>query len=223
MRTAASMIAALTLAGSAFADHTRLDVFADSSNDLFDNGFANLDITQVAVGQFWTGDHVELDIAVTTRGMSDWTKYLLFFDTQVGGLASNPWNRPINTGGGVDAFVGGWIDSGGGDQYWSAGESGWNGAGGVPIYVDWNSNTVHYMFGLAVDLAAVGTVIKFDVATSGGGSNDPGVDHLSRSDQATSGWGSASASGEFLSFTVIPAPGAAALLAVAGLVGRRRR
>jgi hypothetical protein len=67
-----------------------------------------------------------------------------------------------------------------------------------------------------------GQTIYFDVATSGGG-NDPGVDHLSRTDKATSGWGSASTSGDFLAYTPVPTPGAIALLGLAGLAGRRRR
>ncbi|RLS25245.1 MAG: PEP-CTERM sorting domain-containing protein, partial [Planctomycetota bacterium] len=48
-------------------------------------------------------------------------------------------------------------------------------------------------------------------------------DHLSRSDIATSGWGSPSTSGTFLGYTTVPAPGAIALLGLAGLAGRRRR
>jgi hypothetical protein len=69
---------------------------------------------------------------------------------------------------------------------------------------------------------SAGQTIYFDVATSGGG-NDPGVDHLSRSDAATPGWGTASTSGNFLAYTTVPAPGAIALLGLAGLAGRRRR
>jgi MYXO-CTERM domain-containing protein len=69
---------------------------------------------------------------------------------------------------------------------------------------------------------SAGQTFYFDVATSGGG-NDPGVDHLSRSTPATPGWGTASIAGPFLSYTVTPAPGAVALLGVAGLIGARRR
>jgi hypothetical protein len=61
----------------------------------------------------------------------------------------------------------------------------------------------------------------FDVLTTGGGA-DPGVDHLSRADQSTPGWGTTSVAGSFLSYT-IPAPGAAGLLALAGLAASRRR
>ena len=70
---------------------------------------------------------------------------------------------------------------------------------------------------------SVGSVISFDVATTGVGENDPGVDHLSRNVIATTGWGNPSVAGAFLTYTVVPGPGAFALLGLAGLVSRRRR
>ena len=83
-------------------------------------------------------------------------------------------------------------------------------------------NTVTFTLSLASLGLSAGQTIYFDVATSGGG-NDPGVDHLSRSDAATPGWGTASTAGTFLAYTTVPAPGAIALLGLAGLAGRRRR
>ena len=85
-----------------------------------------------------------------------------------------------------------------------------------------SGNTVSWTFSLASMGLSAGQTIYFDVATSGGG-NDPGVDHLSRSDAATPGWGTASTSGNFLAYTTVPTPGAIALLGLAGLAGRRRR
>ncbi len=85
-----------------------------------------------------------------------------------------------------------------------------------------SGNTVTWTVSLASLGVGAGQTFYFDIATSGGG-NDPGVDHLSRSDAATPGWGTASTAGGFLSYTVVPTPGALALLGVAGLVGRRRR
>ena len=57
--------------------------------------------------------------------------------------------------------------------------------------------------------------------TTGNGA-DPGIDHLSRSDLSTTGWGETSSSGAFLTYN-LPAPGAIALLGIAGLAGSRRR
>jgi hypothetical protein len=83
-------------------------------------------------------------------------------------------------------------------------------------------NTVTWTVSLAALGVGAGQTFYFDIATSGGG-NDPGVDHLSRADQATPGWGTASTSGNFLAYTTVPTPGALALLGLAGLAGRRRR
>jgi YidC/Oxa1 family membrane protein insertase len=70
---------------------------------------------------------------------------------------------------------------------------------------------------------SIGDTFRFDVISTGGGF-DPGVDHLSRNDFATDNWGTQSVGGSFLSYTVIPSPGALALLGMGGLMaGRRRR
>lgn len=192
-------------------------VYSDAQNDLFDNGFANLDIASVAV----TNDASNVYFAVTTRGFSDWTKYAIFIgDSNGSGSTSHPWNRPHTLNSNISQFVGSWVDSGSNNQQnWS-----WNGGG----WWGQDSTTSNSRSGDTVTFAvsrsafADGATMWFDVGTSGGG-NDPWVDLLSRSDQSTSGWGSGSSSGAFLSYTIVPAPGALALLAVAGLVSRRRR
>ncbi len=219
----ASSCAGLMVAGSAFAGISHTDTFIDSQNDLFDNGFANLDITQLAVTQTIVDGTVMFDLAITTRGISDWTKYMIFAQVAGGvGTSSNPWGRPIDFGGQtIDAFIGGWIDGSGGNQSWDYDEGAWSNYGGIPFSVDWSNNTVH--FTVTGSGVSAGDVVFLDVATSGGGSGDAGVDHLSRSDMAMGGWGQTSYAGQFVQITVIPAPGAVALLGLAGLAGTRRR
>ncbi len=199
--------------------------YDDSFNDLFDNSMSNLDIGGCNVED----DGVNITFTVETRSFESWTKYMLFIDTAAGGTTSNAWSRPINLTSNIDYFIGSWVD-----QTTSNSQLvGWDGAG-------WNWGAAstftnqHYLdtniVSWTVSLASLGLVggelIYFDVATSGGGSGDPGVDHLSLvGAQSTSGWGSPSTSGNFLSYQVsgVPAPGAIALLGLAGLLGRRRR
>lgn len=217
----AALIACLAAPAFAGITYDQIDTFTDSSNDLFDNGFSNLDITQVVVSQHIQGQGAVLvDIAITTRGMSDWTKYMIFMgDGSTNGVASNPWNRPVDLGSNrISGFIGGWIDGAGGNQMWGL-LNGWQQFGSVSQSVDWGANTVHFSM---VTVDGAGQTLFFDVATSGGG-NDPGVDHLSRSDMATSGWGNASVAGQFRSFTIVPAPGLMGLMACAGVLGSRRR
>ena len=195
--------------------------YSDSTFDLFDNGFDNLDITGVNVSD----DGSNLSIAVTTRAFQTWTKYMMYFDTEnTGGTSTNAWNRPVDlSGASIEYYLGSWVDQPTDNSQfvtWTGSEWDW---GGVMMSTNVvNGNTVTWTISLASMGLAVGDTFYFDVATSGGG-NDPGVDHLSRFDPATPGWSSPSVAGPFLAYTVVPAPGAVALLGLAGLAGRRRR
>ncbi len=216
-------LAAFAAVAPASADF--VTTYTDSTNDLFDNGLGNLDIQSVSWTQVDTGSGWLLNISITTRDWADWTKFMVFVNNPIAeGLSSNPWNRPVNLNGQVAThFFGAWVDGGGGNQYWSCNpiNPAWEPNQGSPQVIDVANKTLTIHAGW-VPYALAGASLWFDVATSGGG-NDPGVDHLSRSDMATSGWGSESVAGNFLQFTLVPAPGALALLGLAGLVSRRRR
>jgi hypothetical protein len=206
----------VTAAAAALASVASADSYTDASFDLFDNGFDNLDITGVDVSD----DGVNLSIAVTTRGFQNWTKYMMYFNTTGTGTTSNGWGRPVNLTSNIDYYVGSWVDAPSDNaQFWSW-SGAWSQTGTLSNSV--SGNTVSFSISLASLGLSAGQTIYFDVATSGGG-NDPGVDHLSRSDAATPGWGTASTSGNFVAYTTVPAPGAIALLGLAGLAGRRRR
>lgn len=194
--------------------------YTDSVGDLFDNGMSNLDITSVNV---WN-DEYSTYISVTTASFASWTKYCIFVGTASATATSNPWGRPHDqNGNATDYFVGSWVDQpSGNSQYWAADGGTWNeiGSGGTNVV---SGNKVTWVLGGWGSSNAAGSVLRFDVGTSGGGGNDPFIDLLSRADQSTSGWGSGSTAGTFASYTVTPAPGAVALLGLAGLISRRRR
>ena len=207
----------VTAVAASLASVAAADSYTDASNDLFDNGFDNLDITGVSMSD----DGVNLSVAVTTRGFQTWTKYMMYFNTTGAGTTSNAWARPVNLTSNIDYYIGSWVDAATDNaQFWAWGSGAWGQTGTLTNAV--SGNTVTFTMSLASLGLSAGQTIYFDVATSGGG-NDPGVDHLSRSDMATSGWGSASTSGDFLAYTTVPTPGAIALLGLAGLAGRRRR
>ena len=207
----------VTAVAASLASVAAADSYTDASNDLFDNGLDNLDITGVSMSD----DGVNLSVAVTTRGFQTWTKYMMYFNTTGAGTTSNAWARPVNLTSNIDYYIGSWVDAATDNaQFWAWGSGAWGQTGTLTNAV--SGNTVTFTMSLASLGLSAGQTIYFDVATSGGG-NDPGVDHLSRSDMATSGWGSASTSGDFLAYTTVPTPGAIALLGLAGLAGRRRR
>jgi len=214
-RTNLAAFAAVTALGA--AAQLNAAIYTDASNDLFDNGFANLDIESVQL----TDDGVNLTIAVTTRSFQNWTKYMMYFDTAAGGTSSNGWNRPVNLTSDIERYIGSWVDAPSDNaQFWAWGGSNWSLDGTLTNSV--SGNTVTWTVSLASLGVNAGDTFYFDIATSGGG-NDPGVDHLSRNDPATPGWGTASTSGSFLAYTTVPTPGALAVLGLAGLAGRRRR
>lgn len=219
MKSSVASVSSL-VAASLIAAATHAAVYTDSSGDLFDNGFTNLDISSVVMSD----DGVNLSISVTTGSFQNWTKYMMYFDTAAGGTGSNAWSRPVDLGGRqIDHYIGSWVDApSNNSQFVSWTGSSWNWGSEMYLTNSVSGNTVTWTVSLASLGVSAGQTIYFDIATSGGG-NDPGVDHLSRSDAATPGWGSASTSGAFLAYTTVPAPGAIALVGLAGLSARRRR
>ncbi len=213
------------------------DVYNDNSGnhlaggDLHDffasQGFAHLDIVSVTI----TNDASNLYFNIHTAGDLDataWGKYAVGINTGVNaGDAGNGWGRNVSWGGQtITHWIATWADDGGsgiGGQVWSF-DGGWGEIGGLAGSDDSQHAAGHQIF--AVSLASLGLSIgdtfSFDVISTGGGF-DPGVDHLSRSDYATDDWGVQSVAGAFLSYTVVPTPGALALLGMGGLLTSRRR
>jgi hypothetical protein len=227
-----SCMAALLAAGmAAFAQASV--TYGDSQNELFDNGFAHLDIVSVTVDH--DASNIYFDIVM--RGSVDapaWGKTCIGINTP-GGINSsgNGWGRNVDWAGqGIDYWIGTWADNNGGDfggELRQMTDPAGNGNSllaatyaGPGISGTASGSTISMVLSRALmGLTGDGT-FTFDVLTTGGGA-DPGVDHLSRTDMSTSGWGVTSVAGAFLSYT-IPAPGAAGLLALAGVAaGRRRR
>ncbi len=240
MRKTLTAVAALAMiAGAAQAD-----VYSDNSGwhvsggDLhdffFQQSFDHLDIASVEV----TNDATNLYIDITTVGDLDatsWGKYLVGINTGVNaGSTAGAWGRNIDWAGGLTHFAGTWADDGGsgaGGELHSYDGAAWSMIdatylAGTEIQGD-DSGHAGGTQGIVISLASlglsVGDTFTFDVASTGGGGGDPGVDHLSLSSFATDDWANGSTSGAFLSYTVVPTPGSMAILGLGGLVGLRRR
>jgi hypothetical protein len=133
----------------------------------------------------------------------------------------------MSSGGGMNCWLGFWIDGGNGAESYVNGDSGWHRTGAT-----WNSDfsgsiskagsTVTVTVARsAIGMSADGTLL-FDVYTSGGGSSDGALDALSTNSPSISNWHDSFTTTNALSY-VLPAPGAVALVGLAGLVARRRK
>lgn len=242
MRKALMTTAAVALlAGAAHADTysdnagNHLDG-GDVHDFFYSQGFTHLDITSVEVTN--DADFLYFNISVDADiDATNWGKYIIGMDTgrNAGDNSTDPgsWNRNVDWGRGITDFVGSWADDGGsgaGAELRSWDGSAWGltdatYAAGTDIM----ASDAGHAFGIqqiVISLSAlgltVGDTIEFDVFTTGGGT-DPGVDHLSRSDFATDDWANQSTAGDFLRYTVVPAPGSLALLGLGGAVAIRRK
>ena len=220
MKNLITTASALLIASAAHAG--TVSSYTDATFDLFDNGLDNLDITGVGV----SNDATSITFAVTTRGFQNWSKYMIAIDSDpTGGTGTNAWSRPWDLNGPqIEHFIGSWVDAPSNNaQNVTFRNGGWDWGNYETFSNSVSGNTVSFTVSLASLGLSAGQSFSFDVGTSGGGSGDPAIDLLSRSDVATTGWGSPSVSGAFRTYTVTPTPGALALLGLAGIAGSRRR
>ena len=239
MKIQASAILASVLAAPAIANPGV--VFTDATGDIASGiatGNGTLDLVSMEVSH--TASDIQFKLTVNGNvGSTDWGKFMIGISSSGTKTSSgNGWGRPINmsSNGGMTHWIGSWVDSGGGVELYTNGGSGWSGPASPAgfAFSSGATSTITY----TVSRASIGMIgdgtLYFDAYSSGGGSGDGAIDALSRSNASVSNWGgsfttSGVASGTSASTTggafayVIPAPGALALLGVAGLLGAKRR
>jgi hypothetical protein len=225
----AALAALAAVAGAANASVT----YTDSNNDLFNNGFGHLDVQSVVVDHDATNLYFTINVR-TSLDNDAWGKYCIGINTVGNTINStgNGWGRNISWGGqGIDYWIASWADNDGnnfGGEIREMTEANGNGnnllaATYANAGISGTSTGTQQTFVLSRALLGLGSdqTFTFDVITTG--SNfDPGVDHLSRADLATSDWSVQSVAGNFNSYT-IPTPGSVALLGIGALAALRRR
>jgi hypothetical protein len=176
--------------------------------------------------------------------LGDWGKYVFFVDTISGqggattghnGADNVPdWNRDIaaNPVNAIEYFFGTWVDSGGGYEVrsyfgsWSTNDASYDGSplgtmvlhGGPPF-----ASTATFTYPLASLGLGLGNTFRFDMASTGGNPGDTANDSLGTPTQISSNWDDAAVLNNFLSYTVVPEPGALALMVLGGLALIRHR
>jgi len=226
MRTAiTAAFSALALTTFVMGDLVVSDPIGDTAT-----GDENLDIASVSI----TDNGVDVFVSLSVHQLdADWGNYMLFldFDGDLSGSGDNdnPWGRNISGLSGTDTFVGTWLSGGGGVDMQDFDNGGWQSSSGsvwASLYIDWAANSINWTFHGAVtgSMADGYNGFEIEVATTGGNWGDPGID-LIGIEGVQGGWGGGSHSEDQheYTFSTVPAPGAVALLGLAGLYGRRRR
>jgi hypothetical protein len=242
--TAAALLAT---AGNLQAAQGTNSPYTDPAGDIdpsFDTAAGTLDILGMEV----TNNSTDITFKLSVNGnvsTTAWGKFMIGIATGgTGTTTGNGWNRPINLSspiGGMDYWIGSWVDSGGGAELYSYG-SVWSLSGatynsnfpGSFSFAGGATSTVTYTATLASMGLAVNDVFYYDAYSSGGGGGDSAVDALANPNVSITGWGgpytssTTGSSGPGLnSYQVVPEPSTVALLAlsalgVAGYAARRR-
>ena len=239
LRTA-SCVAAVAAITSVFQVNANPGVlFSDAIGDIdagISTGNGTLDLVSMEVSH--TATDIQFKLTVNGNiGTTDWGKFMVGIANNkgYGTSSSDGWARPItmSANGGMTNWLGSWVDGGGGAENRSN-QTSWGLTGAT-----YNSNfgnfalaagaqsTITYGVSIASLGMSIGDTFRFDAYSSGGGNADSAVDALANPNVAITSWSQAYDSGTSNSFsytlTAIPAPGAIALVGLAGLVARRRK
>ena len=240
-RIALSVAASALLAGVALQAQAAPGVttYNDAINDI-DPGIATgggtLDLVKMEVSN--TDSDVMFKLTVNGNiGSTDWGKFMIGIANNkgYGTSSSDGWARPItmSANGGMTNWIGSWVDGGGGAENrsnqtsWGLTGATYNGNfGGFSLSAGAQS-TITFTVSIASLGMSIGDTFSFDAYSSGGGGGDSAVDALANPNVSITSWGQPYDSGASNSFSytlsAVPAPGAIALIGVAGLMGRRRR
>ena len=212
------------------------EIYSDSSGDIdagISNGGGTLDILSMEV----THNATDLMFSLTLNGnvsTTDWGNFMIGIATGgTGTTTGNGWARPINLDspiGGMDFWIGSWVNSGGGSQLWSYNGATWDGPAAMGSYTitPGAQSVLDFMVPMATLGLSYGDTFYFDAYTSGGGGTDSAVDALSNPNVSITAWDqtyTSSVGGGGLSSYTIPEPATLSLLGlgVLSVLGLRRR
>ena len=213
-------------------------VYVDSANDIA-SGIATaggtLDILGMEVSHTATDVIFTMTVngLVSGSGSTDWGKFMVGIATGNGPstTSGNGWGRPINMdapNGGMNIWLGSWVDGGGGAEFrtfngnWNLSGATYN--GNFPGSYSFSGNTIPWTLSMAAMGVGMGDTFYFDAYSSGGGDGDGAIDALANPNVSVQNWGdsyTSNVTNGIFSYT-IPAPGALALLGLAGVAAGRR-
>jgi len=244
-------IAVFALGSAVFGAEGSTSPYTDSVGDIgagISTGGGTLDILRMEV----TNTATDLNFKLTVNGnvsTTDWGKFMIgigSYNAPLGTTTGNGWGRPINlqytpdgfpTPGGMDYWIGSWVDGGGGAQLWTWDGAAWSGPAslGAFSFTPGATSDVNFTVSLTSLGLALGDQFTFDAYSTGSGAGDTSIDSLANPSIAVTSWGETYTSkpvtfggGGLNSYTVaVPEPSTMAAFgvvgaAVAGRLIRRR-
>jgi hypothetical protein len=213
--------------------------YTDSANDIA-SGIATAGGTLDILGMEVSHTATDVIFSMTVNGLvsgdgsTDWGKFMVGIATGNGPstTSGNGWGRPINMdapNGGMNIWLGSWVDGGGGSEFRTYDGANWNlsGAtygGNYPGSYVFSGNTITWTISMAAMGVGMGDTFYFDAYSSGGGGGDGAIDALANPNASVQDWGdsyTSNVTNGIYAYT-IPAPGALALLGLAGVAAGRR-
>ena len=237
-----TFVTAALAVSSSFAVQGTTSPYTDAVGDI-DPGISTTAGTLDMLGMEVTNDSTDITFTLTVNGdvsTTDWGKFMVGIATGgTGTTTGNGWSRPINLSspvGGMDYWIGSWVDGGGGAEFYNYDGIGWTGPSSLAgfSFAAGASSTISFTLTLSSLGLAPNDVFYFDAYSSGGGGGDSAIDVLANPNISITDWGqtyTSSTTGDaglgLNSYQVVPEPTTYALLAlgalgVAGYAARRR-
>lgn len=167
------------------------DTIGDLDPSLTSDG--TVDIVSLEVSHTATDLIFDLTVNGDFTG-NDWGKFMIGMATGGAGTTSgNGWNRPIHLDspiGGMNYWIGAWVDGGGGAQLWNYNGATWDGPSALAAYSFTPGAQSRVTFTVArtnLGLAG-GDTFYFDVYSSGAGATDSALDALSNPNVSITAW-----------------------------------
>ena len=237
-----TFVTAALAVSSSFAVQGTTSPYTDAVGDI-DPGISTAGGTLDMLGMEVTNDSTDITFTLTVNGdvsTTDWGKFMVGIATGgTGTTTGNGWSRPINLSspvGGMDYWIGSWVDGGGGAEFYNYDGIGWTGPSSLAgfSFAAGASSTISFTLTLSSLGLAPNDVFYFDAYSSGGGGGDSAIDVLANPNISITDWGqtyTSSTTGDaglgLNSYQVVPEPSTYALLVIsalglAGYAARRR-
>ena len=194
-----TLIAAfVAFAPTAFAAQGTSSPYSDAAGDI-DPGIANGGGTLDILGMEVANTASDITFTLTLNGdiaSTDWGQFMIGISTgsTLNTTNGNGWARPIELNspiGGMDYWIGSWVNAGGGSQVWSYDGASWSNSGALDSFslLAGATSTITYRATLSSLGLAANDTFYFDAYSSGGGGSDSAVDSLANPNVSITSWG----------------------------------